>query len=146
MGELFRKEALAIEDGAHSWEEAIRITGKLMLDVGSIEAGYIDAMIDVVNKVGPYIVLAPHIALAHAAAGTYVMKNDMVLVVFKEPVIFGCENDPVHLLFGLCALEQGSHLDLLTNLALILEDEDAWENLLACENPEELYALVNKEN
>lgn len=146
MGELFRKEALAIERGTHTWQEAIEITGKHMLDVGAIEEGYIQAMIDVVNKVGPYIVLAPHIALAHAAAGTHVLKNDMVLVIFKKPVIFNCENDPVHLMFGLCALEQGSHLDLLTNLSLILDDEDVWEKLLACENLEELYALVNKEN
>ena len=145
MRELFSKEALAIEYGAYSWEEAIRVTGKLMLERGSIEEGYIQAMIDVVHKVGPYIVLAPHIAIAHAAAGTYVQKDDLVVVVFKEPVLFHCDNDPVHLMIGLCAIAKASHLELLKNLSLVLDDENVWKEFLACENLEQLYARVNKQ-
>jgi len=142
--ELFRKEALGIEHGTHNWESAIRITGKVMLDIGAIEEPYIQAMIDAVHEMGPYIVVAPRLALAHAAAREGVIKNDMVLVVFKEPVIFNSENDPVHLMIGLCALEAGSHLEQLTLLADLLEDENVLEKLHAANNIEELYKLVNK--
>ena len=144
MPQMFRKEVLHIEEAAHSWQEAIRLVGRIMLDIGSIEEGYIDAMIRAVEEIGPYIVVAPHIALPHAAARENVLKNDMVIAVFKQPVIFNCDNDPVHLLVGLCALEPGSHLEQLTSLADILDNENIYKDFLACNTTDELYNLVNK--
>lgn len=144
MAEIFRKEVLHIEHGTHSWQDAIGVVGQIMLDVGSIEEGYIKAMIDAVEELGPYIVIAPHIAIPHAAARENVLKNDMVIAVFQQPVIFGTENDPVHLMIGLCALEPGSHLEQLTCLAGILDDENVWKDFLACKTVGQLYDFVNK--
>lgn len=144
--ETFRKEALHIEYAPQSWQDAIRITGKLLLDAGSINEGYIQAMIDAVNELGPYIVIAPNIALAHAAARVDVLKNDMVLIVFKKPVLFNCENDPVHLMIGLCALAPGSHVDQLNSLSALLDDEGVIDEFLACEDLDQLYKLVNSKS
>jgi len=144
--ELFRKDVLHIERSPQSWQDAIRITGKLLLDAGSIEESYIQAMIDAVNELGPYIVIAPNIALAHAAAGVGVLKNDMALLVFKEPILFNCMNDPVHLMIGLCALAPGSHIDQLKSLAVLLDDEGVIDDFLACEDLAQLYELVNGES
>lgn len=144
MNELFRREALLIDDEPRSWQEAIRVSGGLLLEAGSIEEPYIQGMIDAVEELGPYMVIAPHIAIAHAAAGTNVLKNDMVLVVFREPVNFGCENDPVHLMIGMCALEPGSHLEQFRALANILVDDTVWEKLRDCRDLDALYELVNQ--
>ena len=144
--ELFRKGTLHIEHSPRSWQDAIRITGKLLLDAGSIEESYIQAMIDAVIEFGPYIVIAPKIALAHAAAHVGVIKNDMALLVFKEPVLFNCKNDPVHLMIGLCALEAGSHIDQLKRLAVLLDDEGVIDEFLACGDLEQLYELVNNKS
>ena len=141
--ELFRKDSLHIVHSPHSWQEAIHITGKLLLDLGSIEESYIQAMIDAVNELGPYMVIAPKIALAHAAAQVGVLKNDMALLVFKEPVLFNCKNDPVHLMIGICALEPGSHLEQLKRLAVLLDNESIIDDFLACEDIDQLYELVN---
>lgn len=143
MNEKFRRDALLVDSGKHDWPDAIRIAGKLLLDAGSIEEQYIDGMIDAVHELGPYMVVAPHIAIAHAAAGTHVLKNDMVLVTFKEPVLFHSENDPVHLMIGMCALEPGSHLEQFKSLADILVDEDVWEKFRDCDTVDDLYNLVN---
>ena len=144
--EMFRREALHIEYAPQSWQDAIRIAGNLLLEAGSINEGYIQAMIDAVYELGPYIVIAPNIALAHAAARVDVLKNDMVLVVFKEPVLFGCENDPVFLMIGLCALAPGSHVDQLNCLSALLDDEGVIDEFLGCENLDRLYALVNSKS
>ena len=144
--EMFRKEALYIEDTPQSWQDAIRVTGNLLFKAGSINEGYIQAMIDAVNELGPYIVIAPNVALAHAAARVDVLKNDMVLVVFKEPVLFHCENDPVHLMIGLCALAPGSHIDQLNALSALLDDEGVIDEFLGCENLDRLYALANSKS
>jgi mannitol/fructose-specific phosphotransferase system IIA component (Ntr-type) len=143
MTELFRKEALGIEHGSKSWQEALEITGKLLFDLGSIEEGYIQAMIDAVHKFGPYVVIAPGIALGHAAAGKYVLQNDMVLLVFEEPIIFHSENDPVHIIIGLCALEPNMHIDHLNRVSELLDDDDIVEKFLEISDCDELFKFVN---
>ena len=144
MEELFRKEALQIEYGSMDWQDAVRVTGKLLLDIGSVEEGYIQAMIDAVNDFGPYIVIIPHVALAHAAAETHVINNDVVLLVFKEPIIFNSENDPVHMIIGLCALKIDSHKEQLKKISKLLDDEDLIEKLLGCDSIEQVYEVVNR--
>lgn len=143
MQELFRKEVLRVERGTHSWQDAVRIAGDVLLQEGSVDPPYTDAMINAVAELGPYMVVAPHIAIAHAAAGVHVNKNDMGVVVFKEPVLFHCENDPVHLMLVLCALEPHSHLEQFKSLADILVDEEVWERFRDCNTIQELYDLVN---
>ena len=143
MVERFRKEALYIDFQPRSWQEAITLTGSLMLNIGSIEEGYIAAMIKAVEDLGPYMVVIPHLAIAHAAPLTHVLKNDMVVVVFKEPVFFNCENDPVHIILGLCALTPGSHLEQFQRIADIFSDEEAWQAFHACDTVEQLYELIN---
>ena len=146
MREIIREEGLLIDSRKRNWEEAIRVCGELMLSLGSIEEGYIDSMVEVVRKLGPYIVIAPHIAFAHAAAGPYVLKNDLVLTVFKEPVIFNSNNDPVHLLFGICAIEPNSHLELLKQLVKVIEGEKIYQELIDCNSVGEIYKIINGVN
>ena len=143
MTELIRKQGLLIDEEKRSWEDAVRICGGLMLSLGSVTKEYIDAMVAAVHDLGPFIVIAPHIAFAHAAAGAHVLKNDLVLVVFREPIIFGSDNDPVHLMFGLSALEPGSHLELLQRLAVVLEGGKISEKLMNAATVEALYGLIN---
>ena len=143
MEERFRLQALLIDSDPHSWQEAVEIIGKLMLELGSIEEGYIQAMIDVVKEIGPYIVVIPHLAIAHAAPLTYVRKNDLVVGVFKEPIYFGSDNDPVHIIIGLCALSPHSHLEQFQCIADIFDDEDAWLSFCGCDTVDELYRLIN---
>lgn len=49
-----------------NWEEAVRLGGKLLEEDGAVEHSYIDAMVDTVKNMGPYIVIAPGIAMPHA--------------------------------------------------------------------------------
>ena len=126
MRELFRREALAVDTQPRSWREAIRVAGALLLDAGSIEAGYIDAMIDAVETLGAHVV-----------------KDDMALVVFREPVLFSTPNDPVHLMIGMCALRPESHLEQFRGLAELLTDEDVWQKFAACKTVDQLYRLAN---
>lgn len=145
MGELFsRDHLLIVEEFQGDWSEAIKVCGQLMRRAGSIEEGYIGAMIDAVHEMGPYMVIAPHLAIAHAAAGPHVLKDDLVLVVFRTPVEFHSPNDPVHVLFGICATEPGKHLEQMQELAGLLDDDDVYRSFLDCKDIEALYNYVNQ--
>jgi len=103
---------------AETWKEAIKAAGEVLVEVGSCTTEYINAMIAAVEELGPYIVITPHVALAHARPSSQVKKADMSLVVLEEAVEFGsASNDPVKLVFAFCATDDDGHLQQLGMLA-----------------------------
>lgn len=128
---------------AADWQQAVRAAGQLLLDDGSIEPRYIEAMIQAIHEMGPYVVLAPGIALAHSRPEDGVKDVCISLVRLAEPVEFGSEvNDPVDLVFALGGVDKESHLVLLRELALLLQDEDSVEHLRTCRSAAEAVEIV----
>ena len=106
-----------------TWKEAITAAGEILVDARSCTVEYIDAMIAAVFELGPYIVITPHVALAHARPSPQVKKADMSLVVLDEAIEFGSANDPVKLVFAFCATNDEGHLEQLVKLAGNLDPE-----------------------
>ena len=128
---------------ASDWREAIRAAGEILVEVGSCETTYIDTMINAVEELGPYIVITPHVALAHARPSADIKKADMSLVVLDEAVEFGsAANDPVKLVFAFCATDNESHLELLGSLANKLNPETINE-LLDAKSVDDVLAILN---
>ena len=59
----------------------------------SIEEGYVDAIIDNINKLGSYIVVDDMIAMPHARPGNYVNDFGISITTFKNPIKIGSYND-----------------------------------------------------
>ncbi|MEI8632679.1 PTS sugar transporter subunit IIA [Vibrio sp. PP-XX7] len=78
------------------------------------------------EAIGPYYVLGPGIAMPHSRPEDGVNRIALSLSVFKQGVSFGSEeNDPVHLLVTLAAIDSNSHVDIIAQLAeLFMNDED----------------------
>lgn len=128
-----------------SWEDAVRASGNLLVGAGSCTSEYVEDMILSVKNLGPYIVIAPSIALAHSRPSKAVKYNDISLAIFKQPVKFGHEtNDPVSLVFSFCATEQENHLDMLGKLADLLSNEKSIELLINCNSVDEVDLILNK--
>jgi PTS system ascorbate-specific IIA component len=118
------------------WQEAIKAAGELLIEAGSCTMEYVEAMIDSVKELGPYIVITPHVALAHSRPSEAVNRSDMSLVVLEDAVKFNHDaNDPVKLVFAFCAKDSGEHLKQLEKLALNLNPEtvSALSNALSVE-------------
>jgi mannitol/fructose-specific phosphotransferase system IIA component (Ntr-type) len=124
---------LAVQVG--SWQEAIREAGRLLLDSGAITSNYIDAMIKVAEELGPYIAIAPGIALPHAASESGARQTALSLVKLAKPVNFGNpDNDPVQLVFGLSAVDKQAHIVALQTLAELFLSKDLISQLFAAES------------
>lgn len=145
MEKIIEKDNILINQIATSWEEAIRITGAPLVKCGSIKEEYINQMIESVNTLGPYIVIMPAFALAHAAPSSLVNKSDISIATFKEGITFHTENDPVRVVLCLACTDKTSHLSKMQKLAMILMDDSIIEKMCNCEDKESLYALLNKE-
>lgn len=125
LKDLLTSDMMALDVEAADWAEAIRTAGHLLYRKGIIEESYIAAMIDVVNKMGPYIVLWEGVALPHASTEHGVNQVGISFIRLKKPVRFGHpQNDPVKLVFALAAVDSSTHVMALLELTRMLSDTE----------------------
>ncbi|WP_073998490.1 PTS sugar transporter subunit IIA [Anaerococcus urinomassiliensis] len=142
--EFFKKEYIKTNIDATNPESAIRAVGVLMEDNGLVKSTYTDAMVEIFNEHGPYIVIAPGLAMPHARPECGVNKVGACVVSLSNPINFGNkDNDPVKMLIGLCAKDSESHIGLLQNLMEILSSDDNRELLINSNNQEEIFKILN---
>ncbi len=143
MSEKIRLENISVAQHAENWQEAIRLSGELLVRCGSITPKYVESMIESVNTLGPYIVMMPHFALAHAAPCEDVKVSDMSIVTFKEGVNFNTDKDPVTIVMTLACTDKQAHIERLQSIAMKLMEEGMVEHMAECQSAEELYHLIN---
>ena len=124
--------AIVLQARAADWRDAIRLAGDALVDSGCTTAEYTDAMIRMVDDHGPYIVIAPGLALAHARPGPEVRCDGLSVVTLAEPVEFGhAHNDPVRVVIGLAGVAAEGHLEAVAQLANAFNDAAAIPALAA---------------
>lgn len=128
---------------AETWQQAVTAAGQILVDQGSITSEYIENMIGAVNELGPYMVLMPHFALAHAAPCAAVLRDDMSLIILDEPVVFGSPNDPVKVILCLACIDKESHMNALTRVAEAMMDESVFNALMSASTAEDAYEALN---
>ena len=143
MEEILQKNHIRVKEKAKSWEDAIRRAGSILVEAGSIKPEYVDYMIESVKEYGPYVVISPNLAIAHAAPGKGVLRNDMSLITLSSPVSFGSVNDPVTVILCFGCTDSTSHLDRLTKIAELLSKESRIGELAEAETVEEIIAVLN---
>ncbi len=142
---LLKEENILTGVEASDWKEVGRKAGQLLVDKGSVEPEYIEAMIKNVEEMGPYIVVAPGLALFHGRPEDGVNEISLSLVTLKEGVYFGSEeNDPVEIAFVLGATDKDSHLELLAQLSQVLQDQEAVDAIKEAQKPREILSIIRK--
>ena len=143
LKDILQPETIMINAHAETWQEAVELSGRLMLNAGCIKPSFIDAMLDMVRENGPYVVIAPGIAMPHARPENGALRTCMSLVTLDSPVEFGNpENDPVHIVIGLAATDNSSHLDALSELVDILGDKEKYQAILEARTVKEIGTLL----
>lgn len=134
-----------IVDNVKDWEDAIRTAAQPLIADMSITNNYIEAMINNVKKFGTYIVVAPKVAMPHSRPEDGVNKNCLALLKINEGVFFGDETDEeekVYFIFVLGAVDNESHIETLTQLMDIIDDEDKIEAMVKAESVDEIMELI----
>jgi len=132
-------ETTALKQKASDWESAVRQAGGLLEKAGTITSDYTDAMVDMVKTLGPYIVVMPGVALAHARPEESVKKNSIAVATFEEGVAFGNEsNDPVYVVFAIAACTNDEHLELFQAVAEFMIKEENVKRLMNADTFEEI--------
>lgn len=145
LSDVLTEEMISINCQANNWEEAVREAGKLLVQNDCAESKYIDAMIENVKTMGPYIVIAQGIAMPHARPGNGVKKVSMSLAILEKPVRFGNEdNDPVDLVFALGAVDNNSHLQVMADLCTLIGKQEYIDQLRAMKHKKDIVELIKQ--
>nr|WP_225995222.1 PTS sugar transporter subunit IIA [Staphylococcus argenteus] len=135
---------IIVKEQVNNWNEAITIASQPLLQEQVIEQGYVEAMIESVNELGPYIVIAPEIAIAHARPNNNVHQVGLSLLKLNQHVAFCDEDHYASLIFVLSAIDNHSHLSILQNLATILGDNKTVQQLLNAKNVQEITTILKE--
>jgi len=128
---------------ARDWREAVETAGRALTASGAADAGYAVDMVRMIEQHGPYVVVAPGLALAHARPGPALRRDGLAIVTLADPVPFGHPyNDPVRVVLALAGASSARHLQLVAEIANIFNDSDAVERLAAATTPDEVRDIL----
>ena len=121
----FGDGSIKIQQSVTSWRECFELAGSGLVESKRTSAAYTQEMIQAFEELGPYMVIAPGIALAHGRPSESVIETGLSLVTLSTPIEFGSQsNDPVSLVIGLAATDHDSHIDLMAELSKLLMSEE----------------------
>ena len=137
------KDVIRLNVEAGDWEDAVRKGGELLAEALKCTPEYVDAMVRTVRELGPYMVLAPGLALAHARPEDGTLAVGLSLITLARPVEFGSKvNDPVEIVISFCAVDKEGHVEVLKGLAEFLRKEDNQILLRKATTVEELLVAI----
>ena len=143
LADVFGEGSILVKESVQNRSAAIELAGELLVQSGKAKHSYVASMLDAVERFGPYIVIAPGIALAHGKPSEDVIETGLSLLVLKQAIEFHhAQNDPVQLVFGLAATDHESHIETMAKLAELLSDQDRVSTLLTSSDSEQIRVLL----
>lgn len=138
---VLEKEAIVLNKETVNKEEALKDIGKHMEKLGYVNETYVEYILEREKESTTY--LGNYVAIPH---GTLKGKNDILktgIVIFQYPngIDFGNENT-VYLLIGIAA-KSDEHLEIISCLSDVIEDENEVLKLKDEKNLEKIYEIFS---
>lgn len=122
-------------------EEAIERAGKLLVSRGYVKEEYIDAMQERERVVSTYIGMGVAIPHGIGEAKRQIEASGIVVLQYPEGVNFG--EELAYLVIGIAGVGD-EHLEILSNIAISLEDLELVDRLSRTENKKDILDVFQK--
>lgn len=107
-------------------EDAIRASGRLLVEKGCVDEAYVDAMVERDRLTSVYMGMGVAIPHGTNEAKDAVKRTGVVLQQYPEGVDF--DGEKAYLLFGIAGKGE-EHLEVLAAICKVLEDEEVLERM-----------------
>ncbi len=145
LQELLSADHIRVDIVCRDWKDAIWKSAEILLNKKYIDEKYIYAMINNIEKNGPYIVIAPGFALPHESIDKGTFKVGMSLIRLAEGVNFGAEElDPVKFVCCLSAIDSITHLKAFFNLINLLTLKEFRDDLSIAGSATEIFDIIKR--
>ena len=136
---LVKLENVQICEEANDWRQAIKISVQPLEQGGYVKSCYKDGIIENVEKLGPYIMIADEIAMPHARPEQGAIETQIGITLFREGVRFDGKETTARLFVTLAAKDSDSHVDALVKISELLSDDETVEAILEASDVQKLY-------
>ena len=139
---LVKNDSVKVKQKAETWEDAIKITFKPLLDKGVIEKRYIDSVIERTYELGPYYILTPGLAMPHERPEMGVLEDGFSFITLKNPVVFP-DGQEADIFLGFSATSSDVHSnESIPQIVALFEDETIFKKIRKAENAAEIIELL----
>lgn len=122
--DILIENVVAVEKEVYCWRDCIEAGGELLVKENKISPTFIQSMIDVVNELGPYMILLPEVALFHGRPSEAVKEACLSFVTFDKDIYFSeFANQRIKCCFCLGAVDANSHMKMRASLVPLLQDQ-----------------------
>lgn len=120
-------------------KEAIVAAGNVLVENGYVTPDYVGKMLDREEIVTTYI--GNNIAIPHSTEGgtSEILESGISILIVPEGVQFG--DDVAKVIFGIAG-KDGSHMDILSQIAIYCSEQENVDKLVAITNPQEAVDLI----
>ena len=131
---ILSKDRISLRSSATDKAEAIRKAGELLVSSGCVLPEYVDGMLTREQSMSTS--LGNGVAIPHGMDENraHVLKTGISVLQLTEGVEWD-EGEKVSLIIGI-ASSSDEHVGVLSNLAEVVEDEEALAELLRTDNPD----------
>ena len=134
---------IALRQSVETWPQALDICARPLLKADVIEPAYVTAIVEQHQRLGPYYVLAPGLAMPHARPEEGAKGLGLSLLKLQQGVSFGAEEfDPVDIIIMLAAPDKHSHIEMISALAELFSSDEDMKKLHQTTNIEEIKKIV----
>ena len=141
--DLLQEDMIRLNIPVKNWREALTAGVQLLIDSGGVEKRYLESIFKMIDDLGPYVVIAPGLALGHAGPDSGVNFTCYSLITLKEPVNFGVpENDPIGIIFSFGAPSKEAHMKALRQMAMFCMQSENLEAIKKAERVQDVRNLL----
>lgn len=139
---ILNEENILLNAAAESKYEAIERAGRLLADNGYVDPDYIEGMRKREAEVTTYI--GNGIAIPHGTSQYIqcIKKSGIVVLQYPEGVDFG-EGNLAYILIGIAG-RNDEHLEILSAIALVCQDENNVSKLRHAAAKEEIISILTE--
>lgn len=143
LKKLLKKENVKFIDEVENWKEAIFQSGELLVSNKKVTSEYVQEMIELVEKHGPYIVLEEGIAMPHAGISENVLETGISLLVVNEKVSLP-EGRNANIFLSFAAKNKNDNIDIMNDLFELITKYEFIDKISNMKNYSELETYLEE--
>jgi PTS system mannitol-specific IIA component/phosphocarrier protein FPr len=137
---VLAREAVRLAQHAHDKWDALRQSGALLVELGAVEAGYADAILERERQISTY--MGEGVSIPHGTDASRALVRRTALGFLQFPDGVDWDGEMVYLCIPIAA-SGDEHVGVLSALAEVLVDGDSAAALRAATNVDDVLALLN---
>jgi PTS system mannitol-specific IIA component len=138
-GELLELRGIQLDAKAADKEEAVRLAGQRLVDIGAVDPAYVDGMLAREQSVSTY--MGEGVAIPHGTneSKSGVKRDALTFLRFPDGVDWN--GNTVTIAIGIAA-QGNNHVGILSKLAQILVDKESVTELRGATDPQTVLDLL----